>query len=128
MVLIIDLGRFSIKDIEEEIRKFWSSREIPRKWRSWVEGRPIFSFLEGPPTANGYPHIGHLRGRTYKDFVLRFYRLLGYNVWAQGGWDEQGLPVEVEVEKKLGIRSKKEISEKIGLERFVEECNKLVNY
>ncbi len=68
-----------------------------------------------------------MRGRTYKDVVLRFYRLMGYDVWAQAGWDEQGLPVEIEVEKKLGITCKKDI-EKIGLERFSLECNALVDY
>lgn len=116
-----------IKKIEDEVRKYWKERDIPSKWRTQT-GRPIFSFLEGPPTANGYPHTGHLRGRVYKDFVLRYYRLRGYDVWAQGGWDEQGLPVEVEVEKKLGVKTKREITERIGLERFVEECNKLVDY
>jgi len=115
-------------EIEEKVRKYWLEKDIPSKWRRWEGGRPIFSFLEGPPTANGYPHVGHIRGRTYKDMVLRYYRLIGYNVWAQGGWDEQGLPVEVEVEKKLGIRRKKEISGKIGYERFIEECNNLVDY
>ena len=117
-----------LTEIEERIKKYWIERRIPEKWRGWVDGRPVFSFLEGPPTANGYPHVGHLRGRTYKDTVLRYYRILGYNVWAQGGWDEQGLPVEVEVEKKLGIKNKKEIYEKVGLEKFIEECNKLVNH
>jgi len=126
--LTIDFGRMRLKEIEERIRKFWNENEIPQKWRSWLNNRPIFSFLEGPPTANGYPHVGHIRGRTYKDMVLRYYRLLGYNIWAQGGWDEQGLPVEVEVEKKLGIKRKKEISDKVGYERFIEECNKLVDY
>ncbi|MCX8185120.1 MAG: isoleucine--tRNA ligase [Sulfolobales archaeon] len=116
-----------MKKVEEEVRAYWRERNIPQKWRA-LSGRKLFSFLEGPPTANGYPHVGHLRGRIYKDFALRYHRILGYDVWAQGGWDEQGLPVEVEVEKKLGIRTKREISEKVGFERFIEECNKLVDY
>ncbi|MEM2208343.1 MAG: isoleucine--tRNA ligase [Sulfolobales archaeon] len=116
-----------VRKIEEEVRKYWKDRSIPIKWRA-RSGRELFSFLEGPPTANGYPHVGHLRGRVYKDFVLRYHKILGYDVWAQGGWDEQGLPVEVEVEKKLGIKTKRDISEKVGLERFVGECSKLVDY
>ncbi len=116
-----------VRKIEEEVREYWRKKGVPAKWRA-PSGGKLFSFLEGPPTANGYPHVGHLRGRVYKDFVLRYYRMLGYDVWAQGGWDEQGLPVEVEVEKKLGVRTKREIYERIGLERFVEECNKLVDY
>ncbi len=128
MVSIIDLGALKIKELEREIQKYWEERDIPNKWRSWSNDKPVFAFLEGPPTANGFPHVGHIRGRIYKDFVLKYYRLRGYNVWAQAGWDEQGLPVEVEVEKKLGVKRKKEISEKIGLERFVKECYDLVNY
>ncbi len=121
------LGKFNIKEIENLVSKFWAQNNIPEKWRSFEEGKLIFAFLEGPPTANGYPHVGHIRGRTYKDVVLRYYRLKGYNVWAQGGWDEQGLPVEIEVEKKLKLRTKKDV-EKYGCERFVEECNKLVDF
>lgn len=128
MVSSIDLGRLKLSEVEKEAKKFWEVNNIPAKWRSWREGRPVFSFLEGPPTANGVPHIGHLRGRIYKDFVLKFMRLQGYNVWAQGGWDEQGLPVEVETEKKLGIKHKKEIGEKISPEEFIRKCNELVDY
>ncbi len=124
----IDLGRLKLSEVEKEAKKFWEANNIPAKWRSWSEGRPIFSFLEGPPTANGVPHIGHLRGRIYKDFVLKFMRLQGYNVWAQGGWDEQGLPVEVETEKKLGVAHKKEIGERITPEEFIRKCNELVDY
>ncbi|RLG75070.1 MAG: isoleucine--tRNA ligase, partial [Thermoprotei archaeon] len=118
---IIDLGALKIKELEKEIQQYWDEKDIPGKWRSWSEGKPVFAFLEGPPTANGFPHVGHIRGRIYKDFVLKYYRLKGFNVWAQAGWDEQGLPVEVEVEKKLGVKKKKEISERIGLEKFVKE-------
>lgn len=128
MVSSIDLGRLRLSEVEKEAKKFWEANNIPAKWRSWDEGKPTFSFLEGPPTANGVPHIGHLRGRIYKDFVLKFMRLQGYNVWAQGGWDEQGLPVEVETEKKLGIKHKKEIGERITPEEFIRKCNELVDY
>lgn len=121
------LGRLNIKELESKVKAFWDKNSIPSKWREFKEGRPIFAFLEGPPTTNGYPHVGHIRGRTFKDVVLRYYKLKGYNVWAQGGWDEQGLPVEIEVEKKLKIRTKKDI-EKFGYEKFIEECNKLINY
>ncbi|MEM2757105.1 MAG: class I tRNA ligase family protein, partial [Sulfolobales archaeon] len=121
------MASLKVKDVEEEVRKFWLKNNIPSKWREWEENAPTYTFLEGPPTTNGYPHIGHIRGRTYKDFVLRYYRIKGYNVWAQGGWDEQGLPVEVEVEKKLGLKNKKDV-ETLGYERFVNECNKLVDH
>ncbi|MCD6324019.1 MAG: class I tRNA ligase family protein, partial [Desulfurococcales archaeon] len=117
-----------LKELEAEVKDFWRDNNIPEKWRSFKDGNPIFSFLEGPPTANGYPHIGHLRGRIYKDMVLKFMRLKGFNVWAQAGWDEQGLPVEVEVEKKLGIKHKKEIGETVGYEEFSRKCNELVDY
>lgn len=126
-VSVIDLAALKVKNVEEEVRKFWNENNIPSKWREFREGLPLYTFLEGPPTVNGYPHVGHIRGRTYKDFVLRYYRIKGYNVWAQGGWDEQGLPVEVEVEKKLGLNSKKDV-EILGYENFVYECNRLVDH
>ncbi len=99
------------------------------KRRTWDEreGAPLFAFLEGPPTANGYMHVGHARGRTLKDVKLRYARMRGYRVWDQAGWDTQGLPVELEVEKKLGMRTKRDI-ERYGVERFIEECKKLVDY
>jgi len=118
--------KFDLIKIEDIVKKFWKDNQIPKKWREQHSDK-WFKFLEGPPTVNGLPHAGHIRGRTYKDVVLRFYRLMGYNVWAQGGWDEHGLPVELEVEKKLGLRSKKDI-EKIGFDKFSMECNELVNY
>ncbi|MFH0897014.1 MAG: isoleucine--tRNA ligase, partial [Candidatus Bathyarchaeota archaeon] len=85
-------------------------------------------FLEGPPTINGFMHVGHARGRAMKDVILRYKTMAGYDVWRQAGWDCQGLPVELEVEKKLGVSSKKEIEDKIGFQRFAEECNSLVDY
>jgi isoleucyl-tRNA synthetase len=99
------------------------------KKKTWDERRnaSLFAFLEGPPTANGFMHVGHARGRTLKDLKLRYARMRGYRVWDQAGWDTQGLPVELEVEKKLGFKSKRDI-EAYGVEKFIEECKKLVDY
>lgn len=122
------LSAYDPLKIEEEVRAFWDEREIPKKWRAFDQkAERRFTFLEGPPTTNGFPHVGHIRGRTYKDVVLRFWRSRGFSVWAQGGWDMQGLPVELEVEQRLGLKSKKDI-EKFGVDKFVQECNKLDDY
>jgi len=114
--------------LEKKIFSWWKENKIFEKTVERRRGGPIFRFLEGPPTANGYMHVGHARGRTIKDIILRFKTMQGYDVWRKAGWDCQGLPVEVEVEEKLGVKSKKEIYEKIGCEKFVKECNKLVDY
>ncbi len=119
------LGNIYSPKIEKTVLEFWERRKIFEKWKT-RRGGPKFAFLEGPPTTNGMPHVGHIRGRTYKDVVLRFYRLLGYDIWNQGGWDMQGMPVEWEVEKRLKLKSKKDI-EQYGVEKFVAECNKLVD-
>jgi isoleucyl-tRNA synthetase len=120
--------RYDPLKVEEVVLKFWSERGIPEKWRRFNGDKGLFAFLEGPPTTNGFPHVGHVRGRTYKDIVLRYQRLKGYSLWVQAGWDEQGLPVEIEVERKLGVKVKKDIFERIGAERFSEECNSLVDH
>jgi isoleucyl-tRNA synthetase len=119
------LSTYNPQIVEAKVSEYWERNRIFEKWKTW-RGRLIFAFLEGPPTTNGMPHVGHIRGRTYKDVVLRFHRLLGYDVWVQGGWDMQGMPVEWEVEKKLKLRSKKEI-EQYGLEKFAMACNELVD-
>ncbi len=123
-------GRYNPLKVEEWVMAYWSSNNIYRKVKekSWnKDNSPLFRFLEGPPTANGFMHVGHARGRSLKDVKLRYYRMKGYRVWDQAGWDTQGLPVELEVERKLGFKSKKDI-EKYGVEKFVEECQKLVDY
>ncbi|MFC4778445.1 isoleucine--tRNA ligase [Paenibacillus sp. GCM10023252] len=84
-------------------------------------GKPNFVFYEGPPTANGAPHIGHVLGRVIKDFICRYKTMAGYRVVRQAGWDTHGLPVELGVEKQLGISGKQEI-EKYGIEAFVNKC------
>lgn len=85
------------------------------------EGKPNFVFYEGPPTANGAPHIGHVLGRVIKDFICRYKTMAGYRVVRKAGWDTHGLPVELGVEKQLGISGKQEI-ENYGVEAFVKKC------
>lgn len=88
-------------------------------------GKPNFVFYEGPPTANGQPHIGHVLGRVIKDFIGRYKTMAGYRVVRKAGWDTHGLPVELGVEKQLGISGKQEI-ENYGVEKFVEKCKSSV--
>jgi len=113
--------------VEEEISRWWTERGIPSKHASLRRGNPLFRFLEGPPTVNGFMHIGHARGRAMKDVVLRFEAMRGRHVWKRAGWDCQGLPVELEAEKNLGVKTKKDIG-KVGLEKFVGECNRIVDF
>ncbi|WP_309491956.1 isoleucine--tRNA ligase [Candidatus Hecatella orcuttiae] len=114
-------------EVERKVSEMWVKNRIRDKLSKLRETGPLFRFLEGPPTANGFMHIGHARGRAMKDAVLRFEAMRGKNVWRKAGWDCQGLPVEIEAEKNLGIKSKGDL-EKIGLSRFVEECSRLVDF
>ncbi len=121
-------GPYKPVELEKRTTKWWMNNQVFKEIVKSKKGRPLFRFLEGPPTVNGFMHVGHARGRTMKDVILRYKTMAGYDVWRQAGWDCQGLPVELEVEKKLEVSSKKEIENKIGLQRFVEECNSLVDY
>ncbi len=108
--------------LEEEILKFWKEHEIFGKVRMLRKGGRKFVFLEGPPTANGLPHVGHVLTRCIKDVVLRFRTMIGDNVVPRiAGWDCHGLPVEIEVEKELRLNSKRDI-EVFGVGRFNEMC------
>ncbi len=120
-------GKYDPIRIENKILQWWNSNNILNKIVAFREHQPKFNFLEGPPTVNGFMHVGHARGRAMKDIVIRYKTMCGFDVWRRGGWDTQGLPVELEVEKKIGLHSKKEIEEKIGFESFVEECKNLVD-
>jgi isoleucyl-tRNA synthetase len=112
----------SLPEIQRRVRAYWERTGVPAAARDGVPGGPVYRFTEGPPTANGLPHIGHVVGRTLKDTYLRYHRMRGERiVTAMGGWDCHGLPVELEIEKRHGIRSKKEI-EAYGVEKFCEEC------
>ncbi|MFD0671995.1 isoleucine--tRNA ligase [Cohnella sp. GCM10027633] len=110
---------------EERILKHWGKDNTFRKSIENRAGRPNFVFYEGPPTANGKPHIGHVLGRVIKDFVSRYKTMAGYRVIRKAGWDTHGLPVELGVEKQLGISGKQEI-EKYGVEPFIKKCRESV--
>ncbi|WP_129724637.1 isoleucine--tRNA ligase [Xylanivirga thermophila] len=112
-------------DREQEVLDFWERNDIFQKSVKLRQGRPEFTFYDGPPTANGKPHIGHILTRVMKDIIPRYKTMKGYNVLRKAGWDTHGLPVELEVEKMLGIDGKPEI-EKYGIEPFIKECKKSV--
>ncbi|MEM4574076.1 MAG: isoleucine--tRNA ligase [Candidatus Caldarchaeum sp.] len=119
--------RYDPRVVEEWVRNFWAEKQVVKKALELNSDGPLFSFLEGPPTVNGYMHIGHTRGRVYKDIVLRYKTMNSFRVWRRAGWDCQGLPTEIEVEKKLGITSKRDI-ERIGIDKFVEEAWRVVDH
>lgn len=110
---------------EQEILKFWKENKIFEKSVEKNEGKENFTFYDGPPTANGKPHIGHILTRVMKDIIPRFKTMKGYQVLRKAGWDTHGLPVELEVEKLLGIDGKQEI-EKYGIEPFIKQCKESV--
>ncbi|MEK7209260.1 MAG: class I tRNA ligase family protein [Patescibacteria group bacterium] len=110
---------------EEEILKFWRENKIFEKSLAKPAPRGDFVFYEGPPTANGRPGIHHLAARAFKDLIPRFKTMQGYRVRRKAGWDTHGLPVELEVEKTLGLKSKKEI-EQYGLAKFNVQCRESV--
>jgi len=110
---------------EKATRKFWEQNEIFKKSISEREGGENYTFFDGPPTANGKPHIGHVLTRVIKDMVPRYQTMKGKRVLRKAGWDTHGLPVELEVEKKLGIDGKDQI-EAYGLEPFIGHCKESV--
>ena len=110
---------------EEKILKFWKEKKIFEKSLEKTKKGPRFVFYEGPPFANGLPGIHHLLSRAFKDIVLRYKTMQGFYVERKAGWDTHGLPTEMEAERKLGVKTKKDI-EKVGIEKFIEECRKNV--
>ena len=110
---------------EHEILNFWREHKIFEKSIDLRDGAPIFTFYDGPPTANGLPHIGHVITRAVKDLLPRYKTMKGYHVLRKAGWDTHGLPVELEVEKLLGISGKPEI-ESYGIEPFIQKCKESV--
>jgi len=114
----------SFPALEQSVLDFWRERQVFQKSLENSAGKPQFTFYEGPPTANGRPGIHHVQARTYKDLFPRFRTMQGYNVPRKAGWDTHGLPVEIGVEKKLGLSSKREI---LALEPTVFESIKRFN-
>ena len=110
---------------EKEVEKFWEDEHIFEKSIKMREGCKPYVFYDGPPTANGKPHIGHVETRAIKDMIPRYRAMKGYMVPRKAGWDTHGLPVELEVEKKLGLDGKDQI-EQYGLEPFIRECKESV--
>jgi isoleucyl-tRNA synthetase len=111
---------------ENTIFDFWKQNNIDQKVQDTMKNNPPFTFLEGPPTANGLPHVGHMLTRVIKDVFLRYKTMTGHFVTPRiGGWDCHGLPVEIEVEKELGLESKEDI-ESYGIEKFIQKCRESV--
>ena len=110
---------------EEQVLEFWREKNIFEKSLEQSEGKKEFIFYEGPPTANGAPGIHHLEARAFKDVIPRYKTMRGYHVRRKGGWDTHGLPVELQVEKKLGLNSKKAIEE-YGIAKFNQDCKESV--
>lgn len=111
--------------IAQEIQKFWDENQIFEQSVTQREGSPTFTFYEGPPSANGTPGIHHVMARTVKDIFCRFKTLQGFQVKRKGGWDTHGLPVELQVEKMLGI-TKDDIGKKISIEEYNQKCRETV--
>ena len=110
---------------EKQVEKFWEENQIFQKSMDNREGCPEYMFYDGPPTANGKPHIGHVLTRVIKDMIPRYRTMKGYYVPRKAGWDTHGLPVELEVERSLGLDGKEQIEE-YGLEPFIQKCKESV--
>ena len=119
-------NKFDAKAVESQIKQYIKSIDLEKQ--IFASDKPeTIRFIEGPPTMNGIPHAGHLRGRVIKDFWYRFNTLQGKKIEFNGGWDTQGLPVELQVEKELGVKGgKTEAIKEFGVERIVQECKKVV--
>ena len=116
-----NLEKINYPEIEERILKFWEENKIFEKSISSKDADKSFTFYEGPPTANGKPGIHHVMARTLKDLVCRYKTMQGFRVERKAGWDTHGLPVEIEVEKRLGIKHKSEVAE-YGVEKYNQAC------
>ncbi|MCR5222669.1 MAG: isoleucine--tRNA ligase [Lachnospiraceae bacterium] len=117
-----DLG---FVDREKQVEQFWKDNEIFKKSMEQRKDGPTYTFYDGPPTANGKPHIGHVLTRVIKDMIPRYRTMKGYMVPRKAGWDTHGLPVELEVEKALGLDGKEQIEE-YGLDPFISKCKESV--
>ena len=117
----VELKENGFVGMENEVQNLWKEKDIIHKNFDMNKGKRYFTFYDGPPTANGKPHVGHVLTRVMKDIIPRYKVMKGYDVIRKAGWDTHGLPVELEVEKKLGISGKQQI-EDYGVEKFIGEC------
>jgi len=116
--------KYDAKKVESEVLEFWKKNRIYEKVKEKNKGNEKFYYLDGPPYTTGAIHIGHAWGKALRDSIMRFKRMQGFDVWDRPGFDMHGLPIEVAVEKKLGINDKKQITQEFGLNKFIEECKK----
>ena len=114
--------RYNGPKLEQDILEFWKRESIFEKSIEQSQGKPRFSFCEGPPTANGLPGIHHVLARTFKDVYPRYKTMRGYHAPRKAGWDTHGLPVEHQIEKELKIFDKKRIEEEVGIDEFTRRC------
>ena len=120
----VDASRGTV-NMEKDIAKLWKEKDVIKKSFDSNQDGEHFTFFDGPPTANGKPHVGHILTRVMKDIIPRYKVMKGYKVLRKAGWDTHGLPVELEIEKKLGISGKEQI-EDYGVEKFTKECKESV--
>ena len=121
----VELKEDGFVGMEHEVSEVWKQKDIIQKNFDMNKGKRYFTFYDGPPTANGMPHAGHILTRVMKDIIPRYKVMQGYQVIRKAGWDTHGLPVELEIEKKLGISGKEQIEE-YGVEPFIKECKESV--
>ena len=118
-------GKFNPAEIGEEVLAWWQKENLFQKSIEEKEGCPDFVFFEGPPSANGHPGIHHVMARTIKDIICRYKTMKGYRVLRKAGWDTHGLPVELGVEKEMGI-TKEDIGRTVSIEDYNARCRKNV--
>ena len=118
-------SKLNFAENEDRVLKFWNDNEIFEKSIDEKKDLPTYTFYDGPPTANGTPHIGHVLTRVIKDMIPRYQTMKGHKIIRKAGWDTHGLPVELEVEKQLGIDGKEQIEE-YGIEPFIKNCKESV--
>ena len=118
-------SRVSFPELDTKVLQHWKEKDVFRRTETERPDAPLFMMYEGPPTANGSPGIHHVLARVFKDVICRYRTMKGYRVLRKGGWDTHGLPVELEVEKELGLKSKRDIEE-YGIEEFNKKCRESV--
>ncbi len=119
--------KFNAKAVENSVRDYLNNLDLRAYLEKELTGKELVGFIEGPPTMNGEPHAGHLRGRIIKDLWYRFSTLQKKKVIFRAGWDTQGLPVELQAEKELGLTgSKAENIRNVGIEKIIETCKKII--